>query len=62
MTDKREKAAEDRREQENEAKHEKTPASDLYGRIEGKDPETGVEIPTEDAVEDAAEWIKENQR
>lgn len=39
-----------------------TPASDLYGEIEGKDPETCVEIPTEEAVEEAREWTEENQR
>ncbi|CAC9933031.1 hypothetical protein PEPCOX59622_01252 [Aedoeadaptatus coxii] len=63
MTEKdvRQEKAESRREQENQ--HEKTsPASDIYGNIEGKDPETGVEIPTDEAVERSMEWMNENAK
>lgn len=37
------------------------PSSDLYSNVEGKDSETGVEIPTEEAVEEAKEWVEQNQ-
>lgn len=43
--------------------HNNRPASDIYSHIEGKDPETGVEKPTEDAVLEAKDWVdKENKR
>lgn len=38
------------------------PSSDLYSSIESRDAETGVEIPTDEAVEEAREWIEENRR
>ncbi len=41
---------------------ETIPASDIYGEIECKEEETGVEIPTEDAVEDAKEWVDQENR
>lgn len=47
--------------QENSKDHQTTPASDLYSKVQGKDPETGVEKPTEKAVEEAMEWNQENQ-
>lgn len=37
------------------------PSSDVYSNVEGKDAETGVEIPTDEAVEEAKEWVDENQ-
>lgn len=50
-------------EQRKEIDHEDRPASDVYSKTEGKDPETGVEIPTEEAVEEAKEWVdNQNQR
>lgn len=61
-TEKNQEQAESRREQEKERKHQETPASDVYGSVKGKDSETGVEVPTEEAVEHAREWINENQR
>ena len=48
-------------EQENSKDHEKTPASDLYSKVKSKDSETGVEKPTEEAVEEAIEWNPDNQ-
>ena len=45
MVNKDEKAKA-RREQENQ-NDEHAPASDIYGKVAGKDPETGVEIPTD---------------
>lgn len=37
------------------------PASDIYSNV-NKDPETCVEIPTEEAVEEAKEWVDEENR
>ncbi len=52
-----------RLEQENADKPCETPAGDVYGQIEGKDSETGVQVPTDAAVEEAKEWVDEvNQR
>lgn len=57
--DKRVKAQVD----EAKAKGENAPASDIYSEVECKDPETGVEVPTDDAVEEAKDWVdNENQR
>ena len=44
-------------EQMSEIKHGDKAASDIYAKSEGKDPETGVEIPTEASVEEAKEWV-----
>lgn len=63
VSDKNKKANKARREQENQGDSEKMPASDIYGNIKDKDPETCVEIPTEEAVEEAKEWVdNENRR
>ncbi len=60
MVNKDEKAKA-RREQENQNdKH--APASDIYSKVEGKDPETGVEIPTDEAVKESVEWVNENAK
>ena len=60
MSNKEEKAKA-RREQENQNdKH--APASDIYGKVTGKDPETGVEIPTDEAVKESMKWINENAK
>lgn len=37
------------------------PSSDLYSNIESRDADTGVEIPTDEAVEEAKEWTEENR-
>lgn len=60
MVNKDEKAKA-RREQENQ-NDEHAPASDIYGKVEGKDPETGVEIPTDEAVKESVEWVNENAK
>lgn len=58
---KKEQEAKARREQENQNdKH--APASDIYGKVAGKDPETGVEIPTDEAVKESMEWVEENAK
>lgn len=58
----KQKEAQARRDQEKVNDHETTPASDIYGNVESKCPETGVEKPTQDAVEESVKWINENQR
>ena len=60
MVNKDEKAKA-RREQENQNdKH--APASDIYSKVEGKDPETGVEIPTDEAVKESVVSVNENAK
>ncbi|MDD7363500.1 MAG: DUF3787 domain-containing protein [Peptoniphilus sp.] len=59
--DKRVEKAQSRRQQENQ-NEAKSPASDIYGEVEGKDPETRVEVPTDEAVEKSMEWINENAK
>lgn len=58
---KKEQEAQARREQENQ-NDEHAPASDIYSKVEGKDPETGVEIPTDEAVKESVEWVNENAK
>lgn len=48
--------------EENEISYENQPASDVYAKAEGKDPETGVEIPTEESVEEAKNWADEHRQ
>lgn len=38
------------------------PSSDIYSNVEERDAETGVEKPTEQAVEDAMQWVEENRK
>ncbi|EGY80647.1 CDIF630_02480 family spore surface protein [Peptoniphilus indolicus] len=50
-------------EQAKEINHEERPATDVYAKSEEKDSETGVETPTEQSVEEAKQWVdEENQR
>ncbi|MDY3118260.1 MAG: DUF3787 domain-containing protein [Peptoniphilus sp.] len=58
---KKEEEARSRREQENQ-NDQQAPASDIYSHVEGKDPETGVEIPTDEAVKESMNWINENAK
>lgn len=37
------------------------PSSDVYTDVEKREEETGIEVPTEEAVEEAREWSEENQ-
>ena len=37
------------------------PSSDLYGDVEKRDEDTGVEVPTLDSVNEAKDWSEENQ-
>ncbi|MBS6524903.1 MAG: hypothetical protein KH322_02665 [Peptoniphilaceae bacterium] len=61
MVPNKEEKAKARREQENQ-NDEHAPASDIYGKVAGKDPETGVEIPTDEAVKESVEWVNENAK
>ena len=62
VSEAKEKEMKARLSQENAHKPEETPASDVYSKLDGKDPETGVEIPSEVAVEEAKEWVDEENR
>lgn len=48
--------------QQNEIHPSNRADSDLYARAAGKDPETGIEIPTEESVEEAKEWVDKENR
>ena len=58
--DKRIEATIQESEQKNNASGE-TPGTDVYGKVQEREADTGVEIPTKDAVEEAKEWVEENQ-
>ncbi len=45
-----------------EEKSKGAAAQDIYSNVKSRDPETGVETPTEDAVEEAKEWVDEENR
>lgn len=38
------------------------PQSNLYQDVEGYDKETNVEVPTDESVKDAKEWVDEENR
>lgn len=38
------------------------PSSDVYSNIKYREEETGIEIPTDEAVEEAMEWVEENRK
>lgn len=46
-----------RLDQEKEIDHENRPAGDIYSKVEKKGEKSGVEIPTEEAVEEAKDWV-----
>lgn len=49
-------------EQQREVIEQNRPDGDVYYKKAGKDPETGVEIPSEGAVEEAKKWVDEENR
>ena len=62
LSDAKKKEMKANMDQQKEIKPEDRPDSDLYAKTEGKDPETGIEIPTEEAVEEAKEWVDNENR
>ena len=48
--------------QQKEINSEDRPDSDIYAKTEGQDPETGIEIPTDEEVEEAKEWVDNENR
>ncbi|EFR33590.1 conserved hypothetical protein [Peptoniphilus harei ACS-146-V-Sch2b] len=62
LSDAKKKEMKANMDQQKEIKPEDRPDSDLYAKTEGQDPETGIEIPTEEAVEEAKEWVDNENR
>lgn len=48
--------------QQKEINQKDRPDSDIYAKTEGQDPETGIEIPTDEEVEEAKEWVDNENR
>jgi len=44
-------------EQQDEIKDDNQANSDVYSKTEKVDPETGIKIPTDEAVEEAKDWV-----
>ncbi len=66
MTDKKDKVVDEKVKQaevnaEQGAETGTCPASDIYAEVE-KEPETNVDIPTEKSVEEAKEWVDQENR
>ena len=62
LSDAKKKEMKANMDQQKEIKPEDRSDSDLYAKTEGQDPETGIEIPTEEAVEEAKEWVDNENR
>lgn len=62
LSDAKKKEMKANMDQQKEIKPEDRPDSDLYAKTEGQDPETGIEIPTEEAVEETKEWVDNENR
>ena len=58
LTDKKREAETKQRDAGNSEK----PSSDLYSNIKYREEDTGVEVPTDEAVEEAMEWVEENRK
>lgn len=62
LSDQKKKEIFARLDQEKEIDNTERPAGDVYSKIKGKDKDTGVEEPTDEAVEKAKNWVdRENQ-
>lgn len=66
MTDKKDKITEEKVKTaevnaEQACQDDSCPSSDIYAEVE-KDPETGVDVPTEKSVEEAKEWVDQENR
>ncbi|MDK7754733.1 MAG: DUF3787 domain-containing protein [Peptoniphilus harei] len=62
LSDAKKKEMKANMDQQKEIDHSDRADSDLYAKTEGKDPETGIEIPTEESVEEAKEWVDNENR
>lgn len=62
ISDAKKKQLEAKIEEEMAISPENRPGSDLYANIKANDPETGVEIPTQQSVVDAKTWVDEETR
>ena len=62
LSDAKKKEMKANMDQQKEINHSDRADSDLYAKTAGKDPETGIEIPTEEAVEEAKEWVDNENR
>ncbi|MBS6610415.1 MULTISPECIES: DUF3787 domain-containing protein [Peptoniphilus] len=62
LSDSKKKEMKANLEQQKEIDNDDRAQSDVYAKTEGKDPETGVEIPTEESVEEAKDWVDNQNR
>lgn len=62
LSDAKKKQMKANMDQQKQIKSENRPDSDVYSKTERKDPETGIEIPTENSVEEAKEWVDNENR
>lgn len=62
LSDSKKKEMKANMEQQKEINPEDRPDSDVYAKAEGKDPETGIDIPTDEEVEEAKEWVDNENR
>lgn len=62
LSDSKKKKMKANMEQQREIKPEYRPDSDIYAKTKGKDPKTGIEIPTDTEVEEAKEWVDKENR
>lgn len=62
LSDSKKKEMKANMDQQKQINSENRPDSDVYAKTEGKDPETGIEIPTENSVEEAKEWVDNENR
>ena len=62
LSDSKKKEMKANLEQQKEIDNDDRAQSDIYAKTEGKDPETGVEIPTEESVEEAKDWVDNQNR
>ena len=62
LSDSKKKEMKANLEQQKEIDNDDRAQSDVYAKTEGKDPETGVEITTEESVEEAKDWVDNQNR
>lgn len=62
LSDAKKKEMKANMDQQKEINPNDRPYSDIYAKTEGKDPETGIEIPTDEEVEEAKEWVDNENR